>query len=253
MQTAALRKLLKGIGFVELAEHEGHVLVRSAKSQVVVPTLEPLKPATLSRIEGFSLLAREIAPPCDYPPQPRYEVKLESIDDDFWLATVPARPGCLTQAKTLSAAVERIRAALRLYDGETESIEVDVSIDLPVLKDGRAAIEAARGEIDAALERVEAARAKIGEAREKVDAALALVEEAKAGVAQAEAGVTVAQAGVGEAELALVERTRQVVERLMDAGFDAKDAALLLGKTTREVTRLLKSRPATASESTAPA
>ena len=31
----------------------------------------------------------------------------------------------------------------------------------------------------------------------------------------------------------------------MDNGFDAKDAALLLGKTNREISRLLRSRPAT--------
>ncbi len=249
MQTPALRKLLKSLGFEELAEHEGHLLVRSAKSQVVVPLREPLKPATLNRVESFSIRVGELAPPCDYPPEPRYAVKLEPIEDDYWLATVPARPGCLTQAKTLSKAVGRIRDALRLYDTETDPIEVDVKVDLPVLKDGLAAIEDARGEIDAAMGRVEAARGKVDEAEQKVEEALASVERAKAGVTEAEAGVGVAQAGVGEAEGALEERTRQVVEKLMDSGFEAKDAALLLGKTTREVSRLLKPRPAKKSES----
>ncbi len=50
MRTPALRKLLNGIGFVDLAEHEGHVLLRSAKSQVVLPIREALKPTTLSLV-----------------------------------------------------------------------------------------------------------------------------------------------------------------------------------------------------------
>src|SRR5690606_5239400 len=51
MQTPALRKLLKSIGFDEVAEREGHVLLRSDKKQVVLPIGEALKPTTLRRFE----------------------------------------------------------------------------------------------------------------------------------------------------------------------------------------------------------
>lgn len=241
MQTTPLRKLLKALGFEELAEHEGHVLLRSEKSQVVLPIRETLKPSALRRFESFSIRGTELAPPVAYPPEARFAVKLEEVEDQHWLATVPARPGCMTQAKTLSKAVERIHDALRLYDSETPSFELEVSVDLPIVHDGLAAIAEARGGIDAAHGKVEEARGKVEEAQQRVEEALALVEKAEAKVAEAEAGVGAAQAGIGEAEEALQDRTRQVVERLMLSGFDARDAALLLGKTPREISRLLKS------------
>lgn len=238
MQTPALRKLLASLGFDEVAEHAGHVLLRSDKKQAVLPIREPLKPTTLRRFEGFSIRGGgEVAASFEYPPEPRFVVKLEQVEDEHWLATVPTRPGCLTQAKTLAKAVDRIQDALRLYHPETESFELDVSLDHPVLKDGLAAIEQARGEIGAA-------RGRVDEAQQQVEAAKAQLEEAKARLAQAEAGVTDAEAGVGEAEGGLEDRTGQVIERLMRAGFDARDAALLLGKTSREISRLLKARRA---------
>src|SRR5690606_20835169 len=95
MQTPALRKLLKSIGFDEVAEREGHVLLRSDKKQVVLPIGEALKPTTLRRFETFSIRGDEVASPREYPAAPRYAVKLEQIEDEYWLATVPARPGCL--------------------------------------------------------------------------------------------------------------------------------------------------------------
>lgn len=246
MQTPALRKLLKSLGFEEVAEHAGHVLLHSDRRQVVLPLFETLKPTTLRRFEEYSIRGgAQAATPFEYPPLERYAVKLEQVEDEFWFATVPERPGCLTQAKTLSKAVERIRDALRLYGAESDSFEVDLSLNHPVVLDGYDALEEARGEI-------EAARGRVAKAEEQLEEAKALLEQAKARVAEAEAGVVAAEEGVDEAEAGLEARTAEVIERMMQAGFDARDAALLLGKTPREVSRLLKTRAKKKAESDAP-
>lgn len=45
----------------------------------------------------------------------RFNVIIEKDEDDFYVATVPALPGCHTQAKSLDELLTRIREAIELY------------------------------------------------------------------------------------------------------------------------------------------
>lgn len=55
----------------------------------------------------------------------RFNVIIEQDEDDFYIATVPALPGCHTQAKSLDELLVRIREAIELY------LDVEKDIDLP--------------------------------------------------------------------------------------------------------------------------
>jgi predicted RNase H-like HicB family nuclease len=44
----------------------------------------------------------------------RYRVIIEKDEDGFFVATVPALPGCVTQAKTYETLMERIQEAIEL-------------------------------------------------------------------------------------------------------------------------------------------
>ena len=44
----------------------------------------------------------------------QYKVVIERDDDGFFVASVPALPGCHTQAKDLSSLMERVREAILL-------------------------------------------------------------------------------------------------------------------------------------------
>lgn len=46
--------------------------------------------------------------------QSQFKVLIERDEDGFFVASVPALPGCHTQAKTLAELHERIRDAIRL-------------------------------------------------------------------------------------------------------------------------------------------
>ena len=43
-----------------------------------------------------------------------YIIVVERDEDDFYVASVPALPGCHTQARSLDALMERIREAIAL-------------------------------------------------------------------------------------------------------------------------------------------
>jgi len=44
----------------------------------------------------------------------QFKVLIERDDDGYFVASVPALPGCYTQARTLSELMERIRDAIKL-------------------------------------------------------------------------------------------------------------------------------------------
>ncbi|TSC73562.1 MAG: hypothetical protein G01um101470_41 [Parcubacteria group bacterium Gr01-1014_70] len=44
----------------------------------------------------------------------QFKVLIERDEDGFFVASVPALPGCYTQAKTFSQLMERIREAIQL-------------------------------------------------------------------------------------------------------------------------------------------
>jgi predicted RNase H-like HicB family nuclease len=54
----------------------------------------------------------------------RFNVIIEKDEDDFYIATVPALPGCHTQAKSLDDLLVRVREAIELY------LEVEKDIGL---------------------------------------------------------------------------------------------------------------------------
>jgi len=45
----------------------------------------------------------------------RFNVIIEKDEDDYYVATVPALPGCHTQAKSLDELLKRVREAIELY------------------------------------------------------------------------------------------------------------------------------------------
>lgn len=44
----------------------------------------------------------------------KFTVVIERDEDDYYVATVPALPGCHTQAKTLDTLMKRVREAIQL-------------------------------------------------------------------------------------------------------------------------------------------
>jgi len=46
--------------------------------------------------------------------QQQYKVVIEQDSDGYFVASVPALPGCVTQAKTLSQLNQRVREAIEL-------------------------------------------------------------------------------------------------------------------------------------------
>lgn len=53
-----------------------------------------------------------------------FDVVIEQDHDGYYVATVPALPGCHTQAKSLDALIERVREAVELCL-EVEANKVD--------------------------------------------------------------------------------------------------------------------------------
>ena len=50
-----------------------------------------------------------------------FNVVIEKDEDDYYIATVPALPGCHTQAKSLDELRERIKEAIEVYLEVTKS------------------------------------------------------------------------------------------------------------------------------------
>lgn len=44
----------------------------------------------------------------------KFKILIERDEDGYFVATVPALPGCVTQAKTLPELTERVREAIKL-------------------------------------------------------------------------------------------------------------------------------------------
>jgi predicted RNase H-like HicB family nuclease len=62
----------------------------------------------------------------------QYTVVFKPIEDGWWLARVPAIPGCLTQGRTIRQARARIREALHLFDVNPARVELQEAFELPV-------------------------------------------------------------------------------------------------------------------------
>lgn len=57
--------------------------------------------------------------------QLQFDVVIEQDEEGYYVASVPALPGCHTQAKSLDALMQRIREAIELYlevEGPPEEI-----------------------------------------------------------------------------------------------------------------------------------
>jgi len=69
----------------------------------------------------------------------KFSVVVERDEDGYYIASVPALPGCHTQARTLDELTNRIREAIELYlqterskaEGKTELVGVQL-IEVPV-------------------------------------------------------------------------------------------------------------------------
>lgn len=61
----------------------------------------------------------------------RYTVHYEPAGEGWWLATVPACDGCLTQGKSLRQTRKRIREALSLFVDDAETAELVDRMKLP--------------------------------------------------------------------------------------------------------------------------
>lgn len=53
-----------------------------------------------------------------------FDVIIERDAEDYYVASVPALPGCHTQAKSLDELMSRVTEAIELYL-DTESVEID--------------------------------------------------------------------------------------------------------------------------------
>lgn len=58
-------------------------------------------------------------------------VVLERDETNWWTATVPEVPGCLTQGRTIEQAMRRIREALELFDVQADGVELQEQVLLP--------------------------------------------------------------------------------------------------------------------------
>jgi predicted RNase H-like HicB family nuclease len=87
-------------------------------------------------------------------PRPRktYTVRYELDETGWWLATVPAVPGCHTQARTLEQAETRIREAMALF------IPTAVAARAQLVSDVQLPIASRRALARAIAERAEAER-----------------------------------------------------------------------------------------------
>ena len=86
----------------------------------------------------------------------RYKVTYERDETGWWVATVPAVPGCITQGKNLAQARRRIREALSLLIGDrgAGAAVLEDDVKLP-------------GEVRRSLQRLQTARAKAEEAERR--------------------------------------------------------------------------------------
>jgi len=62
----------------------------------------------------------------------KFSVVVERDEDGYYIASVPALPGCHTQARTLDELTNKIREAIELYL-ETEGSKAEPKIELVVV------------------------------------------------------------------------------------------------------------------------
>jgi predicted RNase H-like HicB family nuclease len=59
-----------------------------------------------------------------------YKVRYELDETGWWVATIPALPGCHSQGRTIEQAEERIREALALFVPEKVAASADLAADI---------------------------------------------------------------------------------------------------------------------------
>lgn len=91
-----------------------------------------------------------------------YKVRYELDDSGWWVASIPAVPGCHTQGRTIEQAEERIREALALFVPEKVAASADLAAEIQLPAPAkRALLEATKKRAQAdvvAKESQEAAR-----------------------------------------------------------------------------------------------
>jgi predicted RNase H-like HicB family nuclease len=64
----------------------------------------------------------------------KFSVLVEKDEDGYYVATVPALPGCHTQAKSLDDLLERIKEAIEAYLEAEKDIEIPEFIGVQVVE-----------------------------------------------------------------------------------------------------------------------
>jgi predicted RNase H-like HicB family nuclease len=64
----------------------------------------------------------------------KFSVLVEKDEDGYYVATVPALPGCHTQAKSLDDLLERAKEAIEAYLEAEEDIEIPEFIGVQVVE-----------------------------------------------------------------------------------------------------------------------
>lgn len=64
----------------------------------------------------------------------KFTVLVEKDEDGYYVATVPALPGCHTQARSLDDLLERAKEAIEAYLGAEEDIETSEFIGVQVVE-----------------------------------------------------------------------------------------------------------------------
>jgi predicted RNase H-like HicB family nuclease len=72
-----------------------------------------------------------------------YKVRYELDASGWWVATIPAVPGCHTQGKTIEQAEARIREALALFVPEKVAASADLAADIVLPAATKKALRAA--------------------------------------------------------------------------------------------------------------
>ena len=62
-------------------------------------------------------------------PERKFTVVIERDEEGYYVASVPALPGCHTQAKNLDSLMKRVREAIQLYL-DSEDISLDTQLEL---------------------------------------------------------------------------------------------------------------------------
>lgn len=72
-----------------------------------------------------------------------YKVRYELDESGWWVASIPAVPGCHTQGRTIEQAEERIREALSLYVPERVAASADLAAEVLLPLAAKKALDAA--------------------------------------------------------------------------------------------------------------